>query len=266
MKLTRYCQKCGSDKYYAKGMCKGCYRKQLTPKKWSKKFDFCKKCKSNKRHHIAHGLCHKCYRSKTGEILCACGCGKPVFIYGNKPKKFRKGHWLRTQGQDSLFQKRHKESMTGKNNPCYGKFGKDHPAYGHYTSPEVREERRQRRLKLMSKKLNKSTNIEIILSGLLDELLISHNPQYLINSRFTVDEFLPEYNLIIEAYGGYWHGDPRQFKEKDLSNMQRSNISRDKVRMTYFKRGGYKVLILWEKELIENLSWCKKQILSMLEN
>lgn len=262
--MIRTCVQCGSTKYYCKGLCKNCYSKQFVPSRWSEKSDFCVRCGTSEIHHVAHGLCNNCYHTQETDVLCACGCGLTVPKSGNKAKKYRKGHWLRAQGTDSEFHKNHIEKLSGKGNPQYGKFGKDHPAYGHKTKPEVREQRRQARLKSLSQRTNKVTDIEVILSSILDELGLFHKPQEILYKKFAVDEFLPDYGLVIEAHGSYWHGDPRKFDT--LSVLQSKNVKRDASKRKYLEACGNRVLILWEKELKENPEWCKKEILSAIEN
>lgn len=250
------CQNCGSPKYYCKGLCKSCYTKNLVPKGWSRISDFCLSCGKTDSPHTAKGLCSRCYATQSTNILCACGCGATVPKVGNKIRKYKKGHWMKNNVE---FMKAHIQSMIGKDNPQYGKFGKEHPAFGHKTSDRTREERRQRRLKAMNTRLDKRTSIEIILSNILDEINILHIPQSIMYDKFVVDEFLPDSNVIIEAFGGYWHGDTRKFPI--LNDRQKRTQRLDSSRIKYLSKCGHSVLILWEKELNENPEWCREQIL-----
>lgn len=264
--MEKICSQCNSPKYYAKGFCKSCYRKQFIPKRWSKKFSACIKCGTNQVPHVAHGLCRKCYMSTESNTFCACGCGLFTTIYRGKPRKFRRGHWMRTQSEQDKFWKNSRLSTQGENNPCYGKFGKDHPAYKHHTTEETRKLRREVRIRELSKRKTSPTDIEIILLNILNDLKIIHKPQYPINKKFVVDEFIPQHNLIIEAFGGYWHGDPRRFSESSLSKIQLNNMKKDSSRTKYLKKCGYRILILWEKDLKERPEWCKKEILRSIKN
>ena len=256
---NKICSQCGSPKYYCKGLCKNCYRKQLIPSQWSKHYSSCVSCGLTKSPHVAKGMCSRCYATQSTDILCACGCGLTVPRVGNKTRKFRKGHWMKN---NLKFMKAHIQAMTGTNNPQYGKFGKNHPAFGHATTDKTREERRQRRLKSLSEKTNKRTGIEVILSNLLDDLEIAHVPQHVLYNKFTVDEYLPNHNKAIEAFGGYWHGDTRKFKT--LTNRQVQAQKADASRIKYLYACGVPVLVLWEKELNENPEWCKKQIIQFI--
>lgn len=177
-------------------------------------------------------------------------------------KEFRKGHWLKVQGKDSKFQEAHKKRFTGENNPQYGRFGKDHPSYGHKTSDATRELRRQIAIKRVSKKTG-ATDIEIVLSEILDEIGICHIPQYIFKNKFVVDEFLPDHNIVIEANGDYWHGNPSFFPK--LNKTQKTNSDRDKGRFSYISKCGYIPVFLWGSELLKHREYCKKRILELVK-
>lgn len=265
--MIKTCITCGFTKrHYAKGLCRSCYHKQFIPKHWSKNFDCCVKCETTKSPHIGKGLCRSCYDMQETKILCACGCGLPVNKRGNKISKFIHGHWLRTQKPTDEFWIKARESTKGTNNFCLGKFGKDHPAFGHYTTDATRELRRRNRIKCLSERKTTPTDIEIILSNILDKLKIIHHPQHPINNKFVVDEFVERENLIIEAFGGYWHGDTRRFPKDKLDKRQKSQIRKDGSKIKYLTKCGYKILILWEMDLKKRPDWCEEQIILSIEN
>jgi len=266
MKTKRHCTICNSEKYYCKGLCKNCYNKQHIPLIWSDNYLSCKKCHTTESRHVAHGLCGKCYSTQKGKGKpCECGCGKITSNYKGEPRRFMKGHWAVVNNARPEWREMMTKRMSGKNNPQYRKFGKDHPSYGHETKPEVREQRRQRRLDAIhSKQTGLPTDIEIILSDILKRLRVKSISQHKMYNKFIVDEFLPKYNLVIEAHGGYWHGDPRKYKS--LSKMQIDNTERHLRKAKYLTSKGHRVLFLWEKELKNRPEWCKDEILYAIEN
>lgn len=267
MKSDKVCNKCNSIKYYAKGLCKSCYRKQLIPNKWSKKYNQCINCGTSERPHVGHGLCGKCGSNKVGtEKLCECGCGKYTSVHRGKPKRFLQGHWVRTVASSDEWKLMLHNKYAGENNPCYGLYGENHPAFNHFTSEELRETRRQTRLKTMANPQNKRTSIEIILHTLLEELSIQHIPQYIIGGKFSVDEFIPQCNIIIEAYGDFWHSNPIKYEEKPLTIVQKKIRTKDNSKIKYLEACGYKILILWETELKLYPQECKHKILEIIKN
>ncbi len=82
----------------------------------------------------------------------------------------------------------------------------------------------------------RSTKPEILLSKILDENKINHISQYLINDKFLVDEYLPDYNLVIEVDGLYWHS---------LDGV----IKKDKAENAYLKKCGFKMIRLPEDQI-----------------
>lgn len=227
--------------------------KTFVPSSWAKSYDACIICHSTASPHVAHGMCRRCYNTQRTDTLCACGCGTSITKRGNILRQFVKGHWLKSSGNVDKIRK----DMHGENNPQFGKFGKEHPSYGHATSQKTREERRARRLAAISSK-GKTTGIEIILSDLLDGMGIVHHPQTTLYNKFSVDEYLPDFNLVIEAYGGYWHGDVRRFPI--LSEQQTKIAKKDRSKEKYLNTCGHRLLILWENELLHHRDWCVSEI------
>ena len=78
--------------------------------------------------------------------------------------------------------------------------------------------------------IEKKVYEELKVRGLLFE------KQKLINGRFLVDAFIPSFNLVIEADGGYWHSLPRVIKK-------------DKAENAYLTKCGYNLLRLTETEI-----------------
>jgi very-short-patch-repair endonuclease len=90
------------------------------------------------------------------------------------------------------------------------------------------------------------TKIEKMLGQCLEELKLTHETQKNIGA-LVVDEFLPEYGIVIEAQGDYWHSLPRVVKH-------------DSKRRTVLHRLGYHILEIWEKDF-QDLDVVKARIL-----
>lgn len=74
------------------------------------------------------------------------------------------------------------------------------------------------------------------------------------------DFYLPEFNLLIEIDGTYWHG--KEIKTKDLNKQQWKTRLNDKFKNILAKSRGYKLLRIWSDE-INNLNL--KEILKCYE-
>ena len=100
------------------------------------------------------------------------------------------------------------------------------------------------------------TRPQVIANAILDELGITY-----VNEKpfvyYSVDNYLPEQNLIIEVMGDYWHCSPIRYKEPK-NDKQRHIISRDKAKHTFLRdRYGIEVLYLWESDLLNDAEKCK---------
>lgn len=75
------------------------------------------------------------------------------------------------------------------------------------------------------------------------------------------DYYLPDYNLIIEIDGGYYHSDPRLYEEKDLNRMQKRNKKVDEYKNKWALMHGIPILRIWEKDIRED----PKGVMKMLK-
>lgn len=105
------------------------------------------------------------------------------------------------------------------------------------------EEKRRRTAKgtraLLTHAPRHTTRIEGIMASALDRRGISYERQYRIG-RFHADFYLPEWNLVLECDGDYWHSLPRH-KEFDLR------------RDEFMRSLGYRVCRVWEHAIKQNV-------------
>lgn len=80
--------------------------------------------------------------------------------------------------------------------------------------------------------------------------------------KYYVDFYLPDYKMIIEVYGDYWHVNPEVYdiygndkNKKPLTDMQREKIKSnyDNIRRKELESYGIIVEIIWEKDILEDL-------------
>lgn len=91
-----------------------------------------------------------------------------------------------------------------------------------------------------------TSNIEIIIASLLDELGIRYEQQKPM-AKFLCDFYLPDYKLVIECDGTYWHSSEKQ-KEKD----RRKN--------SWLRSHNINVLRLTEEQIRNRLDECRELI------
>jgi len=171
------------------------------------------------------------------EAYCLCGCGEKTLIakytnkrFGtikNKPRKFIQGHNLRLKNpmekQDTIEKMR--KSKIGKSSWNKGLPKEQQPMYN-----------KKQPKSFFDKMPVKFTTIELKIQKYLTELKIKFIPHKFISDieyKYPSDIFVPEYNLIIECDGDYWHNYPNGNK-------------RDKIRTEQMALAGYIVLRIWE--------------------
>lgn len=100
---------------------------------------------------------------------------------------------------------------------------------------------------------------------IVNDILSKNNINYVnekIFKYYSVDNYLTDYNLIIEVMGDYFHVNPIVYNDIEVINdMQRKDINRDKRKRTYIKKYyNLDILYLWETDIKNNLLLCEKLI------
>lgn len=109
------------------------------------------------------------------------------------------------------------------------------------------------------------TRPQLKINELLDSIGIQYINEYNI-TYYSVDNYLPEYNLFIEVMGDFWHCSPIKY-DKPLFQQQKNAIHRDRAKNTYIKNQyNLNVLYLWEKDINEDIELCKKLIIKFIQS
>lgn len=69
---------------------------------------------------------------------------------------------------------------------------------------------------------------------------------------------------IFEIQGGYWHGDPRLYEEKELNSIQKKNRRVDEHKKKWALTNGIPIYYFWEKDIRENHEKVLKEICDIL--
>ena len=156
-------------------------------------------------------------------------------------KKAMQNPVIREKTQKTQFQKGNVPWNKGKKNV--------------YSNETINLIRRARLKQIFPKN---STNAELVLFGILDELhvrFIKHNP---IRTICQADAFI-EPNIVLFADGDYWHCNPKFYSEPK-TEAQFKNINRDFKENDKLIKEGYIVLRFWEFDLLNKREDCKKII------
>lgn len=117
----------------------------------------------------------------------------------------------------------------------------------------------------------KDTAPELFLLETITLLGYASIPQYKIG-RHQVDAYIPSINLVVEMYGDYWHAGPGRFSENDILHPTskeplESIRSKDNARAVNISSLGYKILVIWESEILANtdfLSFLSQKISTVI--
>lgn len=124
-------------------------------------------------------------------------------------------------------------------------------------SAEWRDKSRKRAVKILEDGLIPSSlsSAQVVVNDLLQEYSIEYQNEY--NCKyFSIDNYLPRYNLMIEVMGDFWHTNPIKYSVIKYKN-QASSIKRDKAKRTYIKNQyGINILYLWEDDINKRADLC----------
>ncbi len=93
------------------------------------------------------------------------------------------------------------------------------------------------------------TSIEIKMADELGVRGIKYIEQYNLGDKFRLDFLLPEYGIVVECDGDYWHTKPEVAK-------------RDKSKNAYIKACGFSLYRFWEREINADVEACVDIVLA----
>ena len=85
---------------------------------------------------------------------------------------------------------------------------------------------------------------------------------------YSVDNYLIDYNLIIEVMGDYFHSNPLLYTDlNEINHIQKKDIDRDKRKHTYIKKYyDIEILYLWESDIKNEPLLCTQLIEMYIKN
>tara|TARA_R110000868_G_scaffold17137_3_gene75656 strand:- start:8289 stop:8756 length:468 start_codon:yes stop_codon:yes gene_type:complete len=98
---------------------------------------------------------------------------------------------------------------------------------------------------------------EIEFESILKEMNIKYESQKILKGKI-YDYYIPDYNMLCEVDGNYWHGDPEKYEV--LSEMQKKTSQNDRYKNIIAKGMGYNIFRVWESELKESREDVKERI------
>lgn len=121
--------------------------------------------------------------------------------------------------------------------------------------------------KQVNTKIEKDIRNELLERGYIEGIDFIH--QFKFMDKFMCDFCFPKQKIIIEAYGDFWHANPKKYFGKKLHAHQIKGINRDKSKEAYIKKAdnnSWTYLYFWESDIKENLAKCVDKIEEFLIN
>lgn len=240
------------------------------------------------KHHYCSNACQKEFQSRNAHEYRKCEiCSKPFYVKKISTQQFCSVHcqniWQTTRVGE-LNPKNTKEKIkceycgksyfvalyktkNGQHNFCSNECRRKWYSEIFSQNDEWKEKSRNRALLMLENmKLGTDTKPQRIINSILDDLGIEYVNEKLFEF-YSVDNFLPKQNLVIEVMGDFWHCNPTKYSSGNSYDIHKKRIPRDKAKSTYFKnRYGIKILYLWETDIYNNAELCRILIREYINN
>lgn len=239
-------------------------------------------------HHFCSNTCQMAFqRAATYEFRNCEVCGKEMYVRKKLPLRFCgdkcQCEWQKTQvGELNSRFTRQKINCEWCNKEVYKKKYQIEGDQRHFCSDKCRQEWYA---KVYSQTEEWKDKSRIRAVNILENNLISHvnsNPQLIINklldsknikyeneknyTYYAIDNYLSEYNLIIEIMGDFWHSNPIKYQTIKY-DIQKKRIGKDKAKHSYIKNNyNIEILYLWEYDIVNNIDLCYLLIKSYIES
>ena len=190
------------------------------------------------------------YQYKRIETKCT-NCGKAIEIIPydfNKKNSFGDSHHFCTQ-------------------KCYWDFRSKYyvKEKSHRYHVPLTDEQYDRLRKTLIKNITQSERLNTTIQDKINNLLMHLDIDFereKIFGYYSIDNYLPKYNLAIEVMGDYWHSNPLIYNRKNrlINDCQYRGIIKDKAKNTYLKNKGITTLYIWESDINKNPELCLRLI------
>jgi len=132
-------------------------------------------------------------------------------------------------------------------------------------NPNWKLESRRRAAKMLPNSASTGTLPHRLVNEMLDTMGIEYQNEKVIDF-YSVDIYLPNYNLMIEVMGDFWHCNPQKF-DTVSHDIQKKRVGKDKSKHSFvLKKYGIEILYLWESDIYKNAELCERLIQAYIEH
>jgi len=107
---------------------------------------------------------------------------------------------------------------------------------------------RKKKGSLLRHSKTKMNGLETRFSKILIDIVVKFKSQYVLKDKI-YDFYLPEYGILIEVDGDYYHCNPRKYPRGAINKMQRKNIRNDNYKDSLAKAWGFQLIRVWEYDI-----------------
>lgn len=114
---------------------------------------------------------------------------------------------------------------------------------------------------------SRNTKIELKVKSILEDSGINYIHQYDKIKAYYVDFYLPDFNLVFEVDGDYWHANPKKYDSDELIKYPGNRVvtaqsvwDKDNIRLNEIKECGYNVCRIFGSDITE------KNVLKLIQN
>jgi len=114
----------------------------------------------------------------------------------------------------------------------------------------------------IGKKKQYTSKLEKTFANILDLLNIKYQQFfYAKDIKAFYDFYLPDYNIIVEVDGDFWHCNPNSKHNTPKYETQKYNLVKDAIKSQWALDNGYKLLRFWENDINNNIKQVKQILL-----
>jgi len=206
----------------------------------------------------------------TGKIYCSEECSKNGFrekMSGENNSLYKERLKVECDWCGEIFGELESSYILSEKHFCGRECQHEYHAKVFSQTDEWKDFMREEMLKRYSNGIFSHTKTypQLLINQLLNDLNIIYDNEYECE-YYLIDNYLIDYNLMIEVQGKYWHCDHRKYKEINYLT-QVDNIKNDKSKKTYiYNKYNINILYLWEEDIENNLELCKQLILEYINS
>ena len=133
------------------------------------------------------------------------------------------------------------------------------------TTKGVKKRRRLKQALRNQYQKSQDTKPELQTKYILDLMGVRYSKQFPL-SGYYYDFILPDYRILLEINGSYWHASPLLYKKATWNALQKRNHNRDKRKMAVAMSHGYRIIYIWEGDLKNKARKVKARLEKFIAN